>query len=342
MQSSAAARTAAWLRHTHQAMPDCMLDSPNAAAGAALHERQASRNMHTISRALVEDAPIMLDLQRRAFAEEGRRSGSGDIPPLAEPLDAVIEHIRTQTALVAREDGRLVGVIRGIVDGRTCIVRALAVDPASRGHGIGSSLLRALERTLPDVTQFDLTTNTVMEGNIPFYEKHGYRVVELARRSERVTLAQMTKTVESCVRCALRPASVDDAPGIARLLALLGHSTTPEAIRDMWPIWSGEGNTALVAEQALRVLVGVATLHRMRVLHRSLPVGRITALVVDEHARGAGLGRALVAACEESLRAAGCGLVEITSNVRFQDAHAFYRHLGYEYTSLRFAKRVCG
>ena len=115
----------------------------------------------------------MLDLQRRAFAEEGRRSGSQDIPPLTELLDAVTEHIQKQTALVARDNGKLIGMIRGIVNGRVCTIRALAVDSAYRGHGIGSALLNALERTLPGVAQFDLTTNTVMEGNVPFYEDMG-------------------------------------------------------------------------------------------------------------------------------------------------------------------------
>lgn len=151
--------------------------------------------MFPISRAMPEDAPIMLDLQRRAFAEEGRRSGSQDIPPLTEPLDAVTEHVRTQTALVARDSGRIIGMIRGIVKDRVCTVRALAVDPANQGGGVGSALLAALERTLPDVARFDLTTNTVMEGNVPFYERHGYRVTALTRHSELVTLAQMSKDV---------------------------------------------------------------------------------------------------------------------------------------------------
>src|SRR5262245_11600629 len=151
--------------------------------------------MYVISRANLEDAPTMLEPQRRAFAEEGRRSGSQDIPPLAERLDAVIEHIQNQTALVARDNGKIIGTIRGIVDGRVCTVRGLAVDPANQGQGVGSTLLKALERTLPDVAQFDLTTNTVMEGNVPFYERHGYRINELTRHSELVTLAQMTKVV---------------------------------------------------------------------------------------------------------------------------------------------------
>jgi ribosomal protein S18 acetylase RimI-like enzyme len=152
--------------------------------------------MYSISRAILEDAPTMLDLQRRAFAEEGRRSGSQDIPPLAEPVEAVVEHIEKQTALVARDNGKIIGMIRGIVNDRVCTIRALAVDPAYQGHGIGSALLNSLERMLPGIAQFDLTTNTVMEGNVPFYERHGYRTVELTRHSELVTLAQMTKAVD--------------------------------------------------------------------------------------------------------------------------------------------------
>jgi len=118
-----------------------------------------------------------------------------DIRPLTELLDTVIEHVQKQTALIARDNGTIIGVIRGIVEARVCTVRALAVDPANQGRGIGSALLNALERSLPDVAQFDLTTNTVMEGNVPFYERHGYRVTELTRHSELVTLAQMTKAV---------------------------------------------------------------------------------------------------------------------------------------------------
>lgn len=165
---------------------------------------------YTLGPARPDDAAAMLDLQRRAFAEEGRRSGTQDIPPLTEQLDAVNEHIRTQTALVARDAGTIIGTIRGIVDGRACTVRALVVDPAYQGRGVGSALLDALERTLTDVARFDLTTNTLMEGNVPFYERRGYKVVELTRHSARVTLAQMSKTVDPT------PASAQDASQTSR------------------------------------------------------------------------------------------------------------------------------
>ena len=95
-------------------------------------------------------------------------------------------------------------------------------------------------------------------------------------------------------------------------------------------------SAALVAEKGK--VVGVLTTSMMAVLHRPRPVGRISMMVVAEAARGAGIGTALVAEAEARLKAAGCGLVEVTSNRKRLRAHAFYERLGYERTSYRFAK----
>jgi GNAT superfamily N-acetyltransferase len=138
----------------------------------------------------------------------------------------------------------------------------------------------------------------------------------------------------------IREATEEDAPELARLLTVLGHPTDAGALRARWIHWHKEGNSALVAAREDGTLSGVATLHRTWVLHRPKPVGRITALIVDETDRGKGIGRSLVAGSEKLLSHAGCGLLEITSNQRLVDAHEFYRHLGYEQTSARFMKKL--
>ncbi len=139
---------------------------------------------------------------------------------------------------------------------------------------------------------------------------------------------------------AVRAATEKDAPEIARLLSQLGHPTSADMIVARWEKWVEAGNAALVVAADDGALAGVATLHQMVVLHRPKPVGRITALIVDEPARGRGVGKALVAAAESALARAGCGLMEITSNARLVDAHAFYERLGYQRTSARFAKML--
>ncbi|MFO1413837.1 MAG: GNAT family N-acetyltransferase [Burkholderiales bacterium] len=134
-------------------------------------------------------------LQMRAFAEEGRRLGTTDILPLTETVATIADDVRRHTALVARVDGVIVGCIRGIVGDGACSIRALVVEPAHHGRGIGSRLLRALEDAVPGVGRFKLTTNPVMEGNVPFYERHGYHVTEITQHSPTITLAQMAKRV---------------------------------------------------------------------------------------------------------------------------------------------------
>jgi ribosomal protein S18 acetylase RimI-like enzyme len=150
--------------------------------------------MITIHRASSDDASAMHSLQQRAFEEEGRRCGTRDLPPLQEQVTAIAEHIQTQVALVAKEGNNVVGCIRGLVTGRVCTIRALVVDPSSQGRGWGSALLKALELALTDVDRVDLTTNTVMERNVPFYERHAYQVVEYTTPIPGITLAHMSKT----------------------------------------------------------------------------------------------------------------------------------------------------
>lgn len=57
--------------------------------------------------------------------------------------------------------------------------------------------------------------------------------------------------------------------------------------------------------------------------------GRVVALVVDRLARRLGIGRQLLAGCEQAALSRECVSVEISSARRRTDAHAFYRSLGY-------------
>ncbi len=153
--------------------------------------------MLKIHRANETDVEAMHRLQMRAFEEEGRRCGTREIPPLQERPESILEHVRAQIALVAREGHAVVGCVRGLINGDVCTVRALVVEPSRHGQGIGARLLRALEAELGDVQRIELTTNTIMEGNVTFYERHGYRVVDRTEPIPGIRLAHLTKSASS-------------------------------------------------------------------------------------------------------------------------------------------------
>jgi ribosomal protein S18 acetylase RimI-like enzyme len=149
----------------------------------------------TIAPAEVSDAADIHTVKMRAFAEEGRLSGTRDLPPLQEDLAAVERDIRTHTVLIVRADGRTVGSARGQVSGTSCEIRAVCVDPSYQGRGIGAALVRAIEEAYPDVEQFELTTNTLVPGNVEFYERHGYEVVGRTTYTDTIVLAHLIKTM---------------------------------------------------------------------------------------------------------------------------------------------------
>ena len=147
----------------------------------------------TIVPATLEDAPALLAMQKIAFEPEARACQAWDIPPLQETVEGVREHIRMATVLKAVEGDRLLGAIRGIVTGRTCLIRVLVVASEAQGRGLGARLLQAIEDAHPLVERFELTTNMIMVNNVRFYLRHGYEVVDQVQHAPTIRLAFMRK-----------------------------------------------------------------------------------------------------------------------------------------------------
>ena len=138
---------------------------------------------------------------------------------------------------------------------------------------------------------------------------------------------------------AVRPAMPRDSAAVTELILYLGHEIDQKAVRRNIAALSKAGEPPLVAVEGKRV-IGLVGIHKTPTVHRPAPLGRLTILVVAEDAQNRGIGRMLVEAAEQALRKAGCKQVEVTSNDRRSRAHAFYRHLGYERTSMRFFKTL--
>ncbi len=137
----------------------------------------------------------------------------------------------------------------------------------------------------------------------------------------------------------IRDAKPSDAPRLVELIRFLGHEIDEKSVRKNLKALKKSGELPLVATLGKDV-VGMVGRHAMVTVHRPAPVGRIPVLVVAKEAQGVKLGRMLVEAVEQWCRKKGCQIVEVTSNDRRAEAHAFYRHMGYERTSIRFFKKL--
>ncbi|MEI4471004.1 GNAT family N-acetyltransferase [Frigidibacter sp. MR17.24] len=89
---------------------------------------------------------------------------------------------------------------------------------------------------------------------------------------------------------------------------------------------------AIVATCQLSVLPGLSNAGRIR--------GQIEAVRVASHLRSQGIGAALMAEAERRLRAAGCGVMQLTTDRSRTRAHAFYEGLGFTATHIGYKRTL--
>ena len=122
-----------------------------------------------------KDMKEILLLQRLAFYEVGVRYNDPNTTPLPQTLDELTEESKGQTFLKAVVNGKIVGAIRGRLDGDICRVSKVMVHPDHQNKGIGRKLMNAIEKEF-DVNIFELRTGHLDNVTIALYEKLGYRL----------------------------------------------------------------------------------------------------------------------------------------------------------------------
>ncbi len=134
--------------------------------------------MVSIRRAQPSDAGEVLTVQRAAFVTEAQLHDDVHMAPLTQTLDEVRATIAATTVLVATDGPRIVGAVRALAAGDAWHIGRLVVVPDLQGRGIGTELLREIERLAPpDLDRFTVETGPKSEPNIHLYERHGYRQV---------------------------------------------------------------------------------------------------------------------------------------------------------------------
>ena len=128
----------------------------------------------------------------------------------------------------------------------------------------------------------------------------------------------------------IRAARTCDASAIAALGVQLGYEAGRQQIATrLAGIESEPSSHVLVADDGEGRVVGWLHVAARTQLTEDL-CAEILGLVVDEHARGAGVGALLLAAAEAWARSEGCTRIRVRSRDTRVRAHAFYEREGYE------------
>lgn len=127
------------------------------------------------------DAGELYTLQRACWVQELQANPGVPIAALEEPYAELQRWISTDTVLVARSAGRLVGAVRARLHegqgGDVWDIGRLMVAPDLQGRGLGRRLLERIERLAPaTATAFELFTGAGSLRNQKMYRKAGYRL----------------------------------------------------------------------------------------------------------------------------------------------------------------------
>ncbi len=132
-----------------------------------------------------------------------------------------------------------------------------------------------------------------------------------------------------CVGSTIRCIQPGDATALADLAGQLGYPTDAESFRRRLNLLRDPEQNAVFVAAIDETVIGWVHVFLRRLLV-SEGEAEIGALIVSENNRKRGIGGALMQHAEDWARRRGCGGMRIRSNVKRNDAHAFYTGLGYQ------------
>ena len=127
----------------------------------------------------------------------------------------------------------------------------------------------------------------------------------------------------------IRPAVLGDTVRVTELCLQLGYKVLENDIRKRLQKFMEKEQTATFIADGGGVILGwIQVGIRSSLESGNLP--EITGLVVDESARGSGIGKALVLKGEEWTRNMGYNTIRVRTNIIREETHNFYKKIGFE------------
>jgi GNAT superfamily N-acetyltransferase len=139
----------------------------------------------------------------------------------------------------------------------------------------------------------------------------------------------------------IHKANESDLPDVLRLYAQpgmdAGHVLRLDDAISVFRRMSAYPQYAIYIARAGEEVVGTFTLLIMdNLAHMGTPSAIVESVVVDEGWRGRGVGKRMMVFAMDVARRLGCYKLALSSNRHREQAHAFYRSLGFEQHGLSF------
>ncbi|MFD1932189.1 GNAT family N-acetyltransferase [Nonomuraea mangrovi] len=291
----------------------------------------------TLERLGDDDADRLRALRLRALADAPDAFGSTYDKDAAYPREKWVERLSNPDSVwfVAVGDGQDAGLVCGLEEhpGHVHLL-SMWVAPEARGAGLAGRLVDevvawARAREAEEIGLWAVDANAAARA---LYARKGFlpsgRVMALPSNPGLMESHYVHSLVFRTARAADVPAVVAlilDDPIAAARTGQYGdeHRAAFEAI-DADP-----NNELIVAELKGEVVGTMQLTYIPGISRRGATRLQVEAVRVAGHLRGQGWGRKMMEWAHAKGRARGCAMVQLTSDKRREDAHRFYRSIGY-------------
>ena len=148
-----------------------------------------------IQKASYEDLEDILSLQKICYVSEAQIINNYSIQPLTQKLSDIQKEFGTNLILKAEENGEIIGSVRGYEENGTCHIGKLIVRPDFQNKGIGSLLLKEIEKSFSHCSRYELFTGFKSAKNLYLYEKHGYKKIKIEKINDILSFVFLEKQV---------------------------------------------------------------------------------------------------------------------------------------------------
>ena len=151
-----------------------------------------------ITKAVKNDLPIILDIQRKAFLEVAKTFNLQSMPQIEQTLESLTAEFKNCTILKASIATTIVGSVRAYNKNDTCYISRLIVLPEYQNKGIGKALMNEIENQFQNiVNRYELFTGSRDPRNLYLYNKLGYKSFKTEKCNNKTSYVYMEKSAQN-------------------------------------------------------------------------------------------------------------------------------------------------